>query len=297
MSANDHLQGRLFDPKSTRPQDRGEMSFDKWLQKPDVSYHGSFRPDWDTSSYAHFGDKKAAVERLGNAETVMREGVSARESYYSGEEASEDDSGDYEPEKQVHTGQVHARRLDVAPGMSTDMDANSAHYHNLRAEGYEHWETPGSVRDSISNYIHSKWEDTDTEVPEIQGEVGRVADHLERGKAVKYRNTIEAGDTGVSYVAPKLARTSWESDVLISPHASTTAKHFARDRIMRGHEGVVPFAQDRRPFGPGEVQQLSLQGDYHPGQDRGLPSGVRSEDFRKLPSLPHVSKTQFTTFD
>lgn len=287
MAAHDHLQGRLFDPKSTRPLDPGEMGPDRWLKQSNVAYHGSFRPDWDSAPYTHFGDKGAAVSRLQNV-TPQLTSASMRQTYYSGED--EIDTGeDEDTEPQTHTGRVYARRFsgNPHPTQFADAEANAAHYHTMRKEGYEDWEVPNSIKHSLgSSGIRDSWAYRDAESsPEISGPIGVAAQALETGRPISYRNDVERGDTdnpGVSYVGPRSSHTSWERDVINSPLGHPNMQRVARDRIDRGEEGAVPFEKSWNV--PGEAPTPP---HYQSSFGKG------SKTLRSQP--PSVSKVQFQT--
>ena len=306
-------QGQLFDRSTTRKQTPGEMPMDKWLQQPGVAYHGTFRHDWDQAPYAHFGTEDTAVDRLKTAKSMLKSSPTHRASYYSGEDVGEDyeppEKGMFGSEPEEHTGRLYAHKLDVAKDVGgeryvSDMQANSAQYHSLRKEGYEHWEIPPSITESSSSDVKERWHTASSygEEPELKGQAGRAAHVLEQGKAVPYHNPYEGQQAGksanISYVAPRGSSHTWEEDVTQSPHASVFAQQFARQRQEQGLAGTVPHENtDRRS--PGSQTYLSVNQPYHPNQRQKGPWLEPGRDTGKPLPAPKakVSKTQFYTDD
>ena len=306
-------QQQLFNPASTRARRPGETSFSQWLQRPDVSYHGTFNPDWESAPYAHFGDLTAATQRLGHVSHVLRSsGEGKRQAYYSGESAPEDaydDYGDDEGEVATHTGRVFARRLDLAKQnrQLSDPIANAAQMHAMLQEGHEPWEIPSSVSESSEGRVEPGWEDE----PHVKGpnwgfgterEERRIkagSRLLQMGKGLSYSNVAEQGETGVSHVVPRGGHTAWEHDVVTDPHAHPAVKEYAQGRIKRGEASAVPFSEGTfrgEEKNRGEQRPSSEQMTFGSMGKAGVHDlGTKGYGVRSYAPWRHLSDVQFTS--
>lgn len=287
MPAHEHLQGQLFDPKTTRPRDKGEVAFHEWLDQPNVAYHGTFNDRWQDSPYHHFGDVHAASDRLHTAAMFVSAGPASRAAYYSGESVDHDafDPGDIFAEPETHTGMLHARKLDLIGQRKplSDPGANAAHHHAQLMEGYEPHEISESVRGSSVGLVKDLWHEPQVAPGREQNRIKAASRALQMGKGITYRNVGEPGETGISHVAPRGAQSTWEEDVVTSRHASTMAKGYAQDRLNRGEASTVPF----QPRGKIPGYEALWQGTL---ENNGAGHSPKV-------SRPHISKLQFTTED
>lgn len=252
----------LFDPKPyLREPHPGDLSYERWLKRPDVMFHATFRSDESlrNAPTLHTGTQLAAQEILnesahnvgalpntdsnpttpGNLHSLsgimMGREEQARRSMRVGTTIRSTMS---QPDVQsrIGRGRIIARRYDSTgeyPETLTDETANHMDYVYRESIGED---VTGSVaasftppRDDDGEYDWSDWEDH----PAI--------DALWEGKRLPYKNTFE--DSGsTSYVVPKWTETTkgyWD-DVEDSPNTTSAQKDMAR--IMRAEgETTVPF--------------------------------------------------------
>lgn len=243
-------QQHLFDPASTRGRTAGDMSSDEWWEanKDDTVYHGTFRDEWRHAPTAHFGTRDAALQRLSNVEYGLKDSSSFRRKYYDPD--SSDFDTDYEDAgEQEHVGRLYGRVIDrsnVHPRKLNDPDANAADMHHWMRQGYESYEIPRSVAESLTvrrggeeHYVgpSSRGEGRPSRggmrPPAIAASIA-----LKRGKTLSYDNDVEGG---VSYIADPSTTTTWEHEQLRDPNASPARKDFAQQRITSGQAGAQAF--------------------------------------------------------
>jgi hypothetical protein len=160
------------------------------------------------------------------------------------------DDADYGKEGIPLEAKVHVRRLEGRrhtvpdpsrnnPAVSrnySDIVANIADVKHWKEEGYEDWELSKSVKQTAGlapdDNIDSK--------PHI----AKAQAALSEGRPVAYKNYVE--DTGnTSFVVPRGAARSWETDVMLDRSAPESLKAYARQRQATGKAGTTEF--DLRP--------------------------------------------------
>ena len=271
------------------------MSMDKWIEHggENITYHGTFRRDWQESPVLHAGPIDVASERLHNVATQIEREPRMREAYYSGGRISDESWSDMEtdPEPQHHTGRVHAVRMtqEPHPGVFSDEEANIAHLTHVYNRGAEPHEIPGSVQDSAGIDVDRL--SFDDPLPETEG--SKV---LGEGRGLRYRNFVEQGFNqppmymgggNPSVAIPRGGHSTWEQDVLAHPHSSELARNYARQRIAQGTEGSVAFPEATvKHHGEGPQTVLpGIEAEFH------QPPVFKPRGRRNLSSI------QFTTTD
>lgn len=234
MAGYDVLSSQLFKNWKARYQN-------------DISYHGSFRRDALTRSpIIHAGTLGQAAARLHFVSSTLKHSPLQRLNYYSDEtyEDMPDWDEDEDEEPQTHVGLVHAVRHTggVMPRYATDEEVNTAHYIHLRRQGYEDFEIPRSITDTMSQNYRSKWGD----YRGPKREFGALK-ALRQGKAVRYRNEGEYGSlfdpqdkSDISIAIPRKAISTFDRDVgRTSSHPQI--RRLATRRMAAGTEGAVRF--------------------------------------------------------
>lgn len=301
MSARDNLHPQLFD---TTPYERkktpGEMSPDEWMTHhgDDVQYHGTFRGhDWTDAPTVHSGTIGQAVMRLDHAATSIKHSPIFAHNYYT-PDAGYDSVTDTIPDEPTtpHEGRIHAFRMagGVYRQPVTDAEANDADYRYQILGGAESHQVSKSVKDSMSdagNRLRRSLRDD----PEMEVNPTPLTMSLDEGKAVKYRNTVENAQTidppddprrDFSHMVPRQSVTTWDNDVLASPHSSELARNYARQRIDRGQSGSVGFPSPRQEGGQ---TQPPLPFDRE-GVHKSLPGAKITQGGRRT-----LSSIQFET--
>jgi len=209
-------------------------SLDKWLDHPDVAYHGTFRGDWNYGPVAHFGTLEQASQRARHVMPDLQRSPFNRASYFDHSVSEHSDLPDDDEWDGTYEGRIHARRINKADisefgpqvnkiidsktmssrnndkprlGVS-DSDANVIDAAYRLHEGYEEWETPKSVTGSINtpeeiprSRMGSYGDSAGWDVKRLQSrnpDTARVAVRgvrlMKQGKAIPYHNAAE-GDT------------------------------------------------------------------------------------------------------
>lgn len=270
MSANEHLQPRLFDPGPKRPLSPEEKGPSAWYEhhagEGTLAHHATFRDDWRSAPTVHAGTIGQASYRLDSVATTLKHSPLQAQSYYDAstpEDGYDDDGGDEEPI--THTGRVYAFRMSggVHSSVMSDKDVNDADYLHQLHSGAEDWEISRSVKESLGTagfHLQQQVQHfPEDELPETT-----ATKALERGKALPYRNTVES-DQNIdaerdpegpreSHLVPRQSVRTWEDDVLANPHASELAHNYARQRVENRSAGSVAFPSTKVTPGSGSTQ-------------------------------------------
>ena len=276
---SEHEHGEhLFDPAPyTKEPHPGDLSYEKWLEHPDVMFHGTFRSDESLrdAPTIHSGTLKSAEQRLNSiasglgvepnadstpttpghvnqlAHQIMT--TDEQEKVFLGSHGARESVLEH-PDVVARAGQgrIIPRRYerrgdDEYPGLLADTAANDydAIYRRDIGAG-----VTGSIADSLvgSQRARSQSDDGDDDWSDHPA-VGA----LYRGKRLPYRNDIEDADS-ISYVVPDWPQTTtgyWD-DVEDSPNTTAAQKEMAR--IMRSEgETKAPFTAKSADTGQGAL--------------------------------------------
>lgn len=106
MSSAKHLSGELFD--ASQYEEEPILTQEEWLDRPNVTYHGTYREDWQEAPLLHAGTKQQALKRL---EQVAKRSLvyeDANAAYYLGGPRESIDGEDLDYRRFEHVGRVHA---------------------------------------------------------------------------------------------------------------------------------------------------------------------------------------------
>lgn len=251
------LQPRLFDLPAPTPRHRGDLDPEEWSSQPDVLFHGTFRgDDFRNAPSFHAGDRLSAETRLATVHENLVRSTISRSKYYNA-------YGDDVPE--LHTGRLYALRMPKEPSyqvnetpgrgetgfgeITADANANAADVHHWMAAGVDDEDIPETLKTSAmtdypSVYVgptakHRHGQKPSIDTSAMSREALAASHELRSGNPINYGNTVEGG---TSTIIPAGSRYStWEQDVLASPNRSRMAKDYARQRIVSGRGGSVPF--------------------------------------------------------
>ena len=247
MKMRGQLQFPGMDVPKVTPQP-GDMGFDEWAQRNDVIHHGSFSDSWDAGSVTHFGTRKAAIQRLDSAHTMLdshRMGGYDIELQYGPHTGF----GYRELSNHLSPGRVHSRRLDPA-GLHHEeiMDdvANMIHsVYDMKMDEIGEGtgvsdDVAGSAADFDADLIHDD-EAFNKHLDEQHKGASDALDSLSTNMVVPYENTVE-DDGSTSYLVP-FARTnshlsSYAQDVANSNRSRAEKDAFAAHVAKHGEPTI-----------------------------------------------------------
>jgi hypothetical protein len=239
-------------------------SLDKWLQDPDVAYHGTFRSDWTSGPVTHFGTLEQASDRARSVMNHIKLSTFNRASYFDPSVSDADDINWDEEGEEVHEGRIHARKInkadisDFGPQVTniikyshpsgrdplgvSDSEANVIDAAYRLHRGDEEWEVPQSVKGSINTREEIPQSRIDLNRGEPAGwdvarmkrrnpDTARIAVRgvrlMEKGKAIPYHNAGE-GDTSahdnISYLAPSHGISGTYENMILSHPGATSGE-------------------------------------------------------------------------
>jgi len=106
MTASEHIQETLFD--SSVYASEPVMSHDEWVNRPNITFHGTFRDDWQDAPVLHTGSSDQAVNRMNSVARRVFPVEGSNAAYYQGTSSENIHELGEHNRRWEHTGRVHA---------------------------------------------------------------------------------------------------------------------------------------------------------------------------------------------